>query len=368
MSNHQNEPREYDAVLGGQNLIPVNAAILGGISGVKSRLASPAIEVRITALSEGLKYGEAGLDLIIQALHDESMQVKIAAYSLLKDRDDLKSKPQFEDYLSRFGFDVITVDAYGKENSRTKSFALSFPEDLGNGIVLEMVYIPGGTFMMGAPATESYRLHWESPQHQVTVSAFHAGKYPITQAQWQAVMGNNPSWLKGEKRPVENVSWQGAVKFCGELSQKTGKKYRLLSEAEWEYACRAGTTTPFHFGETITPELVNYRGNYPYANGPEGLYRRETTDVGSFPPNAFGLYDMHGNVWEWCSDRGHENYKGAPTDGSSWETGTDNYRVQRGGSWGDSAVNCRCAFRFSAGDRWKLRGFRVAVALVSPSS
>ncbi|MEG5064708.1 formylglycine-generating enzyme family protein, partial [Microcoleus sp. B3-A4] len=259
MSDNQNEPREYDAVLGGQSSIPVNAAVLGGIPGVKSRLASPAVEVRIAALSEAVKYGEAGLDLIIGGLQDESMQVKFVAYSLLKDRNEGKIKQHLQNYSPVFEFDVITVDAYGKENSRSKSFACFFPEDLGDGIVLEMVYIPGGTFMMGSSNSEEGRRDSQSPQHQVTVPAFFAGKYPITQAQWQAVMGKNRSGFKGEKRPVENLWWDEAIEFCGKLSQQTGKKYRLLSEAEWEYACRAGTTTPFHFGERITPELANYR-------------------------------------------------------------------------------------------------------------
>jgi len=284
MSDNQNEPREYDAVRGGQNLIPVNAAVLGGIPGVKSRLTSPIVEVKIAALSEALKYGEAGLDLITQALHDESMQVKFAAYSLLKDRDDLKIKPQFQDYLPTFEFDVITVDAQGKENSHRKSFAHYFPEDLGNGVVLEIVYIPGGTFMMGSPETEAGRYKSEIPQHQVKVPTFYAGKYPITQAQYQVVMGNNPSRFKGEKRPVEEVSWNEAGEFCQKLSEKTGKIYRLLSEAEWEYACRARTTTPFYFGETITTDLVNYNGNYPFGGAPRGLDRQQTMDVGSFPP------------------------------------------------------------------------------------
>ncbi|MEK0187867.1 formylglycine-generating enzyme family protein, partial [Microcoleus anatoxicus] len=238
-----------------------------------------------------------------------------------------------------------------------------FSENLGRGVNLEMVQIPGGTFMMGSPDNEQGRHDSQSPQHRVTVPTFFAGKYAITQAQWEAVMGNNPSKFKGEKRPVENVSWDDAVEFCKKLSQTTGKKYRLLSEAEWEYACRAHTTTPFHFGETITPELVNYNGNYPYAKASKGLYRQETTDVGSFPPNAFGLYDMHGNVWEWCSDKWHDNYSKAPADGSSWETGTDNNRVQRGGSWLNDAVNCRSANRGwdSAGFRFSNVGFRVAL-------
>ncbi|MEG4070745.1 formylglycine-generating enzyme family protein [Microcoleus sp. Pol11C2] len=370
MTENQNQPREYDVVLGDASQVPLAAAVLGGIPGVKSRLASPIVEVKIAALSEALKYGDAGLDFIIGALQDESIAVKFAAYSLLKDRDEPNLKQQLQKYLPIFDFDVITVDASGKENGRRRHYAHFLPEDLGNGIVVEMVYIPGGTFMMGSPATEERREEGESPQHQVTVPAFYAGKYPITQAQWQAVMGNNPSYFKGEKRPVETVSWEDAVKFCAKLSQQTGKKYRLLSEAEWEYACRAGTTTPFHFGETITSDLVNHNGSSPYANAPKGLNRRKTIDVGSFPPNAFGLYDMHGNVWEWCSDEWYENYNGTPTDGSSWEPGTDNIRLLRGGSWSYCAVFCRSAFRLRywavlKGWRW---GFRVAVASVSPSS
>ncbi|WP_445241090.1 formylglycine-generating enzyme family protein [Microcoleus vaginatus] len=337
MTENQNQPREYDAVLGGQNPPPLGAAVLGGIPGVKSRLASPIVEVKIAALSEALKYGDVGLDLIIGVVQDESRAVKLAAFSLLKDRDEPNIKQQLHKYLPIFEFDVITVDAEGQENSRHTSSAHFFTEDLGNGVVLEMVYIPGGTFMMGSPETEEGRKDRESPQHQVKVPPFFAGKYPITEAQWRAVMEKNPSVVQGEKRPVIGVSWQDAVKFCDKLSEKTGKKYRLLSEAEWEYACRAGTTGPFHFGETITIELVKH-DKYPvYANAPptDSYNRsRETTDVGSFTPNAFGLYDMHGNVWEWCSDTWHENYKGAPTDGSSWETGTNDKRMQRGGFLG----------------------------------
>ncbi|MCU0544625.1 MAG: formylglycine-generating enzyme family protein [Oscillatoriaceae cyanobacterium Prado104] len=365
MSENQNEPKEYDAVLGGQNLIPVNAAVLGGIPGVKSRLASPAIETRIAALSEALKYGEAGLDLIIQALHDESMQVKLAAHSLLKNRDDLKIKPQFQDYLPAFEFDAIAVDAEGKENSRSQSVARYFREDLGNGVVLDMVYIPGGTFMMGSPANEE-SLAYERPQHQVTVSDFYIGKYPITQEQWQTVMENNPSHFRGEKRPVENISCNEAVEFCRKLSEKTGKSYRLPAEAEWEHACRARTTTPFYFGETITSDLVNYstyEGNDPALRQ---LYFKGTTNVGSFPPNPFGLYDMHGNVWEWCSDTWHDNYDGAPTDGSSWYTRTqDEFRPLRGGSWCWYLFHSRSSirrFEFATSHSWEI-GFRPVAIL-----
>ncbi|MEZ2250823.1 bifunctional serine/threonine-protein kinase/formylglycine-generating enzyme family protein [Microcoleus sp.] len=270
--------------------------------------------------------------------------------------------PQPKKQTQTFDFKVITVNNKGETIKTEPRQAEYFSENLGRGVTLEMVQIPGGTFMMGSPDNEQGRSDSESPQHRVTVPTFFAGKYAITQAQWEAVMGNNPSDFKGEKRPVENVSWDDAVKFCKKLSQTTGKKYRLLSEAEWEYACRAGTTTPFHFGETITPELVNYEGNYPYAKASKGLYRQETTDVGSFPPNAFGLYDMHGNVWEWCSDKWHGNYNGAPTDGSSWETGGSD-RVRRGGSGHSNAVYCRGADRNwgSVGNRNWFIGFRVAL-------
>ena len=227
----------------------------------------------------------------------------------------------------------------------------SFTEDLGNGVKLEMIAIPGGTFWMGSPANEAERGDNESPQHQVTVPSFFMGKYPLTQAQYQAIMGKNPAYFKGNNRPVENVSWDDAVRFCQKLSQRTGKNYRLPSEAEWEYACRAGTKTPFSFGDNITTDLVNYDGTYPYKSAPKGKYREQTTDVGTFPPtfppNAFGLYDMHGNVWEWCEDDWHENYIDAPTDGSAWNSQSgSNTKPLRGGSWLDAAGDCRSAYRY----------------------
>ncbi|MFM7364652.1 MAG: SUMF1/EgtB/PvdO family nonheme iron enzyme, partial [Cuspidothrix sp.] len=209
----------------------------------------------------------------------------------------------------------------------------SFQEDLGNGVFLEMIAIPGGTFIMGSPENEAERWDNESPQHRVTVPSFFMGKYPLTQAQYQAILGKNPSSFKGNNRPVETVSWDDAVAFCQKLSQKTGKNYQLPSEAQWEYACRAGTTTPFYFGETITTDLVNYNGDYPYGNAPKGEYRQQTTNVGSFPPNAFGLYDMHGNVWEWCEDDWHKNYINAPTNGSTWNSRSgSNVKMLRSGS------------------------------------
>ncbi|MEH2349237.1 MAG: bifunctional serine/threonine-protein kinase/formylglycine-generating enzyme family protein [Nostoc sp.] len=243
-----------------------------------------------------------------------------------------------------------------------------FEEDLGNGVTLDMMQIPGGTFTMGSPLGEAQRLNNESPQHQVTVPGFLMGKYEITQAQYQAIMGNNPSYFKGEKRPVENVSWDDAVEFCKKLSQETGKTYRLPSEAEWEYACRARTKTPFYFGETITTDLVNYKGNYPYGSAPKGEYRQQTTDVGKFPPNSFGLYDTCGNVWEWCQDVYNDNYQGAPTDGTASVTGIDNdVQLLRGGSWSSDAGACRSARRgwFAHAHRDDSVGFRVVAEAVA---
>jgi formylglycine-generating enzyme required for sulfatase activity len=245
-------------------------------------------------------------------------------------------------------FTTVRVNSRGDIIRRSKGKAEVMTENIGNGVSLEMVKIPGGRFLMGSPETEAKRDDDEGPQHYVNVPEFFMGKYPVTQAQWQAVMGNNPSYFKGKNRPVEKVSWNEATKFCQKLSKKTGRDYRLPSEAEWEYACRAGTKTPFYFGETITPELVNYNGNKTYGNGPEGKYREETTDVGIFPPNSFGLYDMHGNVYEWCQDVWHDNYDGAPVDGSAWVNGgNSSRRVCRGGSWFSFPWWCRSANRYN---------------------
>ena len=227
-----------------------------------------------------------------------------------------------------------------------------------------MAAIPGGTFMMGSPENEAGSSDNESPQHQVTVPSFFMGKYPVTQAQYQAIMATNPSRFKGSNHPVQGVSWNNAVAFCEKLSQRVGKNYRLPSEAEWEYACRAGTTTPFHFGETITTDLANYNGNYTYGQGLKGVYRKGTREVGSFGlANNFGLYDMHGNLWDWCQDNWHSNYEGAPTDGTAWldiEKNT-NQRLLRGGSWDYGPGNCRSACRFNSYfvDYYGHIGFRV---------
>jgi formylglycine-generating enzyme required for sulfatase activity len=260
------------------------------------------------------------------------------------------------------------------------------PSDLVSDLTLDLVAIPGGEFWMGSPPDEEGR-DWYSrvdpetegkdveAQHRVTVPSFAMGQYPITQAQWRAVaalpqvdrpLDPDPASAKGPNLPVETVSWYDAMEFCARLSQHTGRTYRLPTEAEWEYACRAGTTGPFHFGETLDGAIANYDGNYTYGDGSPGIYRQKPTEVGSFGVvNAFGLADMHGNVWEWCLDHWHPSYDGAPTDGSAWVTdGDDRYRMLRGGSWYINPGNCRSAIRLHAapGNRYNTYGFRVLCA------
>ncbi|WP_375468322.1 SUMF1/EgtB/PvdO family nonheme iron enzyme [uncultured Nostoc sp.] len=254
--------------------------------------------------------------------------------------------------LQVFQFEVVKVNASGQEVKRDRSKAQYFTEDLGNDVSLEMIAIPSGKFLMGLPSGEGS--DQEKPQHEVTVESFFMGKYSVTQMQWKRVaalpkvhrdLEADPFYFKGDKRPAERVSWYDAVEFCDRLSEYTNKQYRLPSEAEWEYACRAGTNTPFHFGETITTELANYNGSFTYASAPEGKNRGETIEVGSFPPNAFGLYDMHGNIWEWCQDNWHDSYEGAPRDASAWIDNDNKYRLLRGGSWDNNPGFCRSASR-----------------------
>ena len=265
--------------------------------------------------------------------------------------------------IETFEFETATLER--KEGKPTPSWEIKrrraqsqrFIELLSEDISLEMVAIPGGSFMMGSPEDELDRIKAEGPQHEVTVPSFFMGRYPVTQAKWRAVaalpqverdLDLDPSRFKGENRPVERVSWYDAVEFCQRLEQLTKRPYRLPSEAEWEYACRAGTQTPFYFGKTLTTELANYHGNYTYGDGPKGEYRQETTPVDHFGiANAFGLSDMHGNVWEWCADPFHSNYEGAPADGSAWlnKGKSDSNYVLRGGSWNYSPWDCRSAYR-----------------------
>jgi len=270
--------------------------------------------------------------------------------------------------FQRFEFEVITADDKGKETNRTIERAEYFSEKLGNGVTLDMVKVPGGTFQMGSSESN------ESPRHPVKVSPFLMGKYPVTQAQWRVVaafqkfdrdLNPDPSRFKGDNRPVERVSWYEAEEFCKRLSQETGRAYRLPSEAEWEYACRAGTTTDFYFGPTLTPDLAQCKSNLGMAL--LAIFSGQTAVVGSYFPNKFGLYDMHGNVWEWCADHWHESYDGAPSDGSAWVTGGNaDRRRLRGGSWGNLPGACRSAYRDCNNpvNQYNLIGFRVVCGMV----
>jgi formylglycine-generating enzyme required for sulfatase activity len=237
-----------------------------------------------------------------------------------------------------------------------------FTEKISNVVTLEMVSLPAGQFIMGSADSDPDAWDAEKPQHQVKVNSFAIGKYPVTQAQYEAVMGTNPShfknnsWLKNNlQNPVENVSWNDAQAFCQKLSQITGKTYRLPTEAEWEYACRAGTTTRYYFGDD-----ASQLGDYAWYKGNS---QNTTHPVGQKKPNAWGLYDMIGNVWEWCEDNWHDNYIGAPKDGSAWLTNDNDYPILRGGCWYNGPDGCRSAYRdFSLYRRDGLSnsyGFRV---------
>jgi formylglycine-generating enzyme required for sulfatase activity len=276
--------------------------------------------------------------------------------------------------LQRFSDETVTVDASGNIVDRKTITAQYFTEMAAN-VGLDMVAIRGGRFLRGSLENEEGRNDNESPQQEVSVPGFFMGRYAVTQAQWKAVaqlpkvdrdLEADPSNFKGDRCPVEQVSWDDAQEFCARLSQVSGKLYRLPSEAEWEYACRAGTTTPFAFGETITTEIANYDGNSTYANAPTGGYREQTVDVGSFPPNAWGLYDMHGNVWEWCEDAGYDSYRGAPVDGSARVDNSTENKLLRGGSWYGIPRFCRSAFRDYGSRDFCLSNFGFRVLCVSP--
>ena len=343
--------------------VQVAGVMLGVPEAVRQQLQPPVMTRRRWLQWVGWgTVGTVGAVLISRTIDSERVP-STDPDSLTIDPENMPPAPSGKT-LQTQAFEVVTVDRTGAINSRRTVQAQSFAEDLGDGVMLDLVAIPGGSFTMGAPLSEEGNRATERPLHPVTVLPFFLGKYVVTQAQYQAVMGTNPSRFTGNSadHPVEQVSWEDAIAFCQKLSEQTGHTYRLPSEAEWEYACRAGTTTPFHFGETITTDIANYDGEYSYGEGPVGIYRRETTEVGSFPPNAFGLYDMHGTVLEWCEDVWHDNYDNAPDDGTAWtEGGEQHRRVVRGGSWISHPRDCRSAYRLYAapGDRYINTGFRV---------
>lgn len=252
---------------------------------------------------------------------------------------------------------IVNVDAWGNQIDCYQNKVSYFQEKLENlDLDLELVELPSGEFWMGSQTTEQGREIHEEPQHLVKIEPFYMSRFPITQSQWRVIanlptinrsLNPDPSNIKGDNQPVEQVSWYDAVEFCERLAHATKRNYRLPSEAEWEYACRAGTSTPFHFGETITSKLANYDGNYIYNLEAPGEYCQRAVAVDNYKiANAFGLVDMHGNVWEWCYDPWHDNYHGATCDGSVWsEGGSQNRRLLRGGAWYCLPSLCRSAQR-----------------------
>lgn len=277
--------------------------------------------------------------------------------------------------LPRFDFATIQVNRLGREKEHTYHNAKLYIENLDDFQTLSLVSIPQGEFIMGASAQEKESSDRERPVHKVKVAKFFLGEYPITQIQWSKVaklpqinlkLQSNPSHFKGDNHPVDSISWLEAIEFCDRLSAHTGKQYRLPTEAEWEYACRGNTQTPFAYGETLTSELADYASTYVYASEQGIAYRKETTKVGSFMPNAFGLYDLHGNVCEWCADPWHENYQGAPNNSKVWaQNGNQAWRTLRGGSWANKPSQCRSAYRSGYPKHLLNRviGFRVAMDL-----
>ena len=273
--------------------------------------------------------------------------------------------------LSLIDFTTATVSETGVVTRLAGTPVYRYIESLGSGVSLEMIMVPQGSFTMGSPTSEPQRDSDEGPQRQVSVNRFAIGKFEVTQAQWRAIMGTNPSFFKGDNLPVEKVTWDDVQEFCRRLNAKLGltgsTAYRLPSEAEWEYAARAGSDSVFAFGPTISPEIVNYRGTFPYGQSPIGVNRQKTVEVGSLGvANRWGLYDMHGNVGEWCEDDYHGSYTGAPINGQAWvDSSRARTRVLRFGGWGSYALSCRSAARgsYSPGYFGDGVGFRLARTL-----
>ena len=276
--------------------------------------------------------------------------------------------------LQVFEFNTIKIDRFGKTINRSHHSVKYYAEDLGDDINLEMIVIPDGELIHNLADREKNKTNNTTYQKLLRIPSFYIAKFPITQRQWQQVaklpqikrkLHLKPAQFSGLDLPVENISWYDAIEFCQRLSQATGKQYRLPSEAQWEYACRAKTTTPFSFGQTITSEIANYNGRYTYADEIKGEYRKTTTPVNKFLPNAFGLYSMHGNVWEWCADDWQDNYQNISSDRLIDNSSGNQIKVIRGGSWGSRPAFCSSTHRdrFIADNFNNFIGFRCVIEI-----
>jgi formylglycine-generating enzyme required for sulfatase activity len=273
---------------------------------------------------------------------------------------------------SAYPFVAITLDKEAKV-IRRKPKTARYLVQLIDSQELRMIAIPSGEYFMGS----SNRGASEKPQHDVKVSTFLMSQYPITKAQWEIVakwpsvnqeLKKRPSPKGSVNSPIVKISWNDAIEFCKRLSQKTGNIYRLPTEAEWEYACRSGTTTPFHFGETISTEYANYDGTRRYSSEAKGIYREQIMPVNEFKsPNHFGLFDMHGNVWEWCLDHWHDSYEQAPTHSQAWINEGESRRIIRGGSWRNEPASCTSTYRMASDEKCGTSnnvGFRIVQDII----
>ena len=265
--------------------------------------------------------------------------------------------------MEAFTFESVRLDRTGSVIENISGSAQVFHETIAPGLVLTFVALPGGTFSMGSIKGQGFEE--ETPRHLVSLQPFFIGQFPVTQEQWKAVMGKAAQGrFSGSRLPVDRISWEDANAFCRKLAKLTGRAYCLPSEAQWEFAARAGSQTPFSTGESITTDYANFCGPHRYREEPPGLYRHQTTLVDAFLPNAYGIYDMQGNLWEWCADRWHADYTAAPFNGEPWEHGGEpGYRVLRGGSWHEPPANCRPAVRLRGVETEPddMYGFRIAL-------
>jgi formylglycine-generating enzyme required for sulfatase activity len=337
-----------------------------GVGGARPWLWSAIAAAVVTTLVLGAAYLPSFFSSSTPANSGETAEASLAA----PEPSMLTTAPA----MSTFAFETGSLGPDGAVRGRKQATGQFFTVEVGEGAVIDMVNIPAGKFQMGSPDAEAGRFVDEGPLHEVDIPSFFLSRHEVTQAQWRAVaqlpkvkidLPESPSRFAGDDRPVENVTWEQAMEFCTRLARKAHREFRLPSESEWEYAARAGTTTPFAFGETISPAVANYDAKVAYGSGPAAAGRGETVPAGSLGlANGFGLYDMHGNVWEWCYGEYHDNYEGAPTDGSPWVDGGDvRNRTCRGGAWNTLAPDCRSANRYAV-DAYEPPhniGFRVAM-------